>query len=179
MHRSQTDGQPQDDAFRSILRSHVQRYPAMRPADLYKLFFQGTLGSEHAKADREVVVAALEREAETMGDGPAEPMVDPIGLEPVVVRVHLRPFLAQGGQLSDLAGAFLVSMSTPIGSREQLADRLEAAGRLAREGALPFDPEPWALFCQEMAAQGYPAVHHSAAYREAYRPAYRVIVGGF
>jgi len=27
----------------------------------------------------------------------------------------------------------------------------------------------------EMAPQGYPAIHHSEAYLEAYRPAYRVV----
>lgn len=35
------------------------------------------------------------------------------------------------------------------------------------------------IFQAAMAAQAFPAVHHSERYRQAYRPAYRVIVRGF
>jgi hypothetical protein len=40
---------------------------------------------------------------------------------------------------------------------------------------LPFEPSQMRTFLEKMGRDGFPAVHHSTRYEEAYHPAYRVI----
>ena len=41
----------EEDTCRQILAAHVKRYPRLEIQDLYKLVYQGALGSEHAVSD--------------------------------------------------------------------------------------------------------------------------------
>jgi len=50
---------------------------------------------------------------------------------------------------------------------------------MAAVGLLPFALDELRRFFAAMQAQAFPAVHHSKRYRQAYRPAYRVIVQRF
>jgi hypothetical protein len=80
----------------TILRSHFSRYPLMQVQDLYKLLHQAALGSEHAVRNPETARNWLTRELAEMGDGPPEPLFDPISPGGEIARVHLRPFVAGG-----------------------------------------------------------------------------------
>jgi len=51
---------------------------------------------------------------------------------------------------------------------------LKSAGWLGF-GVLPFSRDEVEHYFQSIASQGYPVVHHSERYRNAYRPAYRVV----
>ena len=59
-----------------------------------------------------------------------------------------------------------------IGRREigQGVFNLRAAPR-----GIPFERTNVLAFFDNMARNGYPAIHHSATFRDAYRPAYRVV----
>ena len=59
----------------ALLRAHLARYPAMQPADAYKLLHQATLGSEHAMPSRAMAEDWLTRELSTLPAGPAEPLL--------------------------------------------------------------------------------------------------------
>ena len=61
------------------------------------------------------------------------------------------------------------------GSRDKLRKFCSCVGDLVQSGGIPFSKERVADYFTEVAAGGYPAVHHSKAYRDAYRPAYRVV----
>lgn len=64
------------------------------------------------------------------------------------------------------------------GSLEGLLQRLDVLRALAREGRLPFGRAAAERYLMDYAAQGYPPLSHSQAYRAAYRPAYRVVEAG-
>jgi hypothetical protein len=57
-----------------------------------------------------------------------------------------------------------------------LARYLSRLEQMINSGALPFEAAAVQSFFREMREKGYPAVHHSAAYKEQYAPAYRVIL---
>jgi hypothetical protein len=168
-------GQPADE-WERLIRAHVTRYPLMEPVDLYKLLHQAALGSEHAIKDTLAVREWLEREIATMGPGPAEPLIDSLRADGRIVRIHLRPFAAAGGDPERLLRAFIATGAMP-GDREELRRAGEVAIRLARAGALPWADSTVAALFADLAARGYPAVHHSATFEEHYRPAYRVVAG--
>ncbi len=162
-------------AFRSIIAAHYERYPLMEVTDLYKLIHQASLGSEHAIADTASARAWLENELSTMGDGPHEPIVDPLRPDSELVRIHLRSYVAAGGDPHVLLAAFVQTANRFSGSDRDLRKLWSIAEQMADEGSLPFEVAEMRRFMDEKETSGFPAVHHSAAYASAYRPAYRVV----
>lgn len=155
--------------FIDILREHLTRHPLMQSEDIYKLLHQGCMGSEHAVGDHEGVARWMTRELAEMGAGPEDPLIDPIAPDGRIVRVHLRPFVAAGFDTPVLLEAFVQTANTFRGDTEALAAGLRDAAMLCDAGDL----------FTALAAQGYPAIHHSPAYERAYRPAYRVVAREF
>ncbi|HVZ63242.1 MAG TPA: hypothetical protein VG936_01545 [Lacunisphaera sp.] len=161
--------------FTPLLKEHARRYPEWQVQDCYKLVFQAVLGSEHAAVDEATARRWLEQEVAGLGAGPAEPLVDPISPDGRIVRMHLRPFVEQHGDLGKLAAAFVETAKTFRGSKNSLAAVWAEVIRLAARGKLPFSAGDAQRFGAAMAADGFPTVHHSKEYNEHYRPAYRVI----
>lgn len=154
-----------------ILRTHLSRYPVMQIQDVYKLLHQAAFGSEHAIPDAERARKWLEREIAEMGAGVEDVAIEPLYPDGKIVRVHLRPFLAQGGDTEILLSAFLRTADDFVGSTERFEDYWEMATQRAHFSAYDMNS-----FITPLREQEYPAVHHSAIYRETYRPAYRVVL---
>jgi hypothetical protein len=164
--------------WRPVIQAHVARYPGMEPQDLYKLLHQGSTGSEHAVESREAAARWMEREVATLGEGPAEPMVDTITPGGAYVRVHLRPFLAAGGDPAALLSAFVATANAGAPPTSRLPCALATAVAMAKEGLLPWDPTALDAYADRQRAVGYPPGHHSEVFAARYRPAYRVVSGG-
>lgn len=168
-----------DLSFQSILKAHLLRYPAMQLVDIYKLVHQAGLGSEHAVSSFELTRRWLEQEVASLGAGPDEPVEDPISPQGDILRIHLRPFLRQGGDLQELLKAFVSTANEFHGSIERLKEFWLAVESVAEEGALRISPVEVRGFWSVMEARNFPAMHHSPAYQENYRPAYRVVARDF
>jgi hypothetical protein len=162
-----------------ILRDHLRRYPLMQAADLYKLLHQAALGSEHAVHDEQAARDWLEHELAEMGEGPNEPLLDPISPDGQILRVHLHPYLRAGKDVETLLRAFVRTASEWSGSPEKLKEYGAAAARLAQMGTGSIRREEIEAFFSKMEQQGFPAVHHSTKYERLYRPAYRVVARQF
>ncbi len=160
--------------FETILREHFARYPSMQIQDVYKLIHQGVLGSEHAISSPESARQWLERELVEMGEGPKESVMDPISEDGQIVRVHLRPFVAQRGSPETLLEAFIRTANEYRGEAQTLKDNWKVAVKTGKYPVVEMDD-----FIQSVEAQGYPAVHHSPEYERLYRPAYRVVCRKF
>lgn len=156
--------------FESILHDHFARYASMQIQDVYKLIHQAALGSEHAVSSVEEARKWVECELVEMGAGPDEPVIDPISADGQIVRVHLRPFVAQGGDVDMLLQAFIRTANEFRGDIQVLKDHWNTATITQY-----FPPTELEEFIKSMQAQNYPAVHHSSEYERLYRPAYRVV----
>lgn len=156
--------------FQTILANHQTRYPLMQPQDIYKLIHQAALGSEHAIPNPQTARTRLEEELRAISNPHPEPAIDPISPDGKMIRVHLSAFVAQGGQVDHLLEAFLRTGREYHGAPHLLETYIQAALLLVPDlgDILPTLKE-----------QGYPALHHSAAYRQHYRPAYRVVLRKF
>lgn len=157
-------------AFDQILKKHIERYPVMQIRDLYKLIHQAAMGSEHAVRDLDGARGWMNRELSEMGDGPLEPVIDPISEDGQIVRVHLRPFVAQGGDVESLLKAFVRTANEYRGTIETFERYWQVASN-----ELDFPRAEMDAFIAAMKTAGYPAVHHTPAFEETYRPAYRVV----
>lgn len=165
-----------------MILDHVRSYPGLAMDDLYKLLHQGALGAEHAVPDEAAARGWLEREMASLGSPrPDEPLVERIAPGGALVRVHLRPFLAAGGDGEALLQAFLETARRGATSADAQGAELEAALgwalELARRGKLPWRAEALEAHFHALADEGYPARHHSDDYRRLYAPAYRIIAG--
>ena len=79
-----------------LLGQHLQRYPRMELADVYKLLHQAAMGPGHALRDPAQARDALRSECAALEPGGQDPLVDPISPDGQLARVHLRPWLAAG-----------------------------------------------------------------------------------
>ena len=162
-----------------MIKAHLLRYPQMQMADLYKLLHQAALGSEHAVRDEQAARDWLERELAEMGDGPDDPLMDPLPPDGQILRVHLRPYLRAGKNPETLLRAFIQTANEWRGSPEKLKEYGAAAARLAQAGTGSIRQEEIEAFFAKMEEQDFPAVHHSEIYERLYRPAYRVVAKRF
>lgn len=161
------------------LDAHLERHPAAGAEDVYKLLHQAVTGPGHAVNDPSSARRWLDREiAGLAATGFDEPLCEPIGGDPEMVRIHLRPFVARGLDRDELADAFVASAAGPPPDSALLdavvrraVDHLRDAGDTDRADAL-------LTLRAELSARGFPATHHSSAFRAAYGPAYRVVRRG-
>ena len=160
----------------AAIDAHLDRHPAAEADDLYKLIHQAVAGPGHAINDPAAARRWLEREIAGLGPSAhPDPVCEPIGGDPAMVRVHLRPFVAAGFDPDELSEAFIASATGTEGHAPRLeialraaVDHLRVTGRADRADALD-------ALRVDLAIHGFPAVHHSVAFREAYAPAYRVV----
>lgn len=157
-----------------LLGAHSLRYPGLGLEDIYKLLHQAALGPAHA-VDGPAARERLSREAAELGEGPDEPLADPISPDGRLVRVHLRPYIARGLDLDSLADAFAETARTWTPATDKLAKFCGCLGDLADAGGIAFARSEVIPYMNARAAEGWPAVRHSAAFRAAWRPAYRVV----
>ncbi len=158
-----------------LLCAHLARYPAMQLDDVYKLLHQAALGPGHAVENPVAARKLLDEEIAALGEESAELLQDVISPDGRLGRVHLRPYLASGGDRDALHRAFVETAHSYPASPDKLAKFCGCLGDLAAAGGIPFVREEVVTYFGKIASDGYPAIHHSEAFRNAYRPAYRVV----
>ena len=158
-----------------LLGHHLQRYPLMQLEDLYKLLQQAALGAGHALDDVDLLRQQFDAEVASMGSGPEELVADPISPDGRLARVHLRAYAEAGHQSEALFEAFVQTAREYPPAPEKLAKFCACVADLAATGGIPFDQPEVARYFETIASDGYPIVRHSAVFRKAYRPAYRVV----
>lgn len=168
-----------DAPLSDVVVDHATRYPFWELDDLYKLVHQAAMGSEHALTNEVHARAFLLQELAAMGRGPDEPLIDSISGDGSIVRVHLRPFASLGLDPEVLVQAFVRTARECHGSPDRVEAGLQDAAHLAAERRLSFGESDVRLLLSRMRDAGFPAVHHSAAFRSHYRPAYRVVARAF
>ena len=158
-----------------LLSAHVARYPAMQLEDVYKLLHQAALGPGHAVPNPAAARKRLDEELAGLDPVADEPGKDVISPDGKLARVHLRTYIASGGDPETLHRAFVATANSYPASPEKLAKFCGCLGDLAAAGGIPFARGEVVKFFEKIARDGYPTIHHSAVYRDTYFPAYRVV----
>ena len=159
-------------SFSAVLADHAARYPAMEPRDFAKLAYQSVFGPEHLLRDPEAFQAALDREwAEAEGPAPAP---NPEAVGGGLCRFHLGAEAGRSPAVPLLTRLALRTAREHTGGPAELDRALAALEGLSRPGM--------GAFLDRWRREGCPPVHHSEAFRAAYRPHYRLLrtpYGGF
>ena len=158
------------DTTKRLLLDQCARYPELHVQDLLKFLHQSVFGCGHFVDAEGGGLEFLRREAAECRDaGGPEP------LDGGFVRFPLGLLAKTGLKAETLWRLFLLSAKRPRGTVEALEEKLSALLALAEEGALPFSTSEVETAIAQWRAGGFPAQHHSDAFRAAYAPAYRVI----
>ena len=159
------------EELRAILIAHAKRYPLMQPTDAVKLIYQNEFGGGHLIRDEEACLNYLRREYADLEKDPTVPLYEDIGNG--IIRVNLAAVKPE--DLEQLGRAFIDSAAKHKGTMDRFLNKLEVLRKLANEGVFNFDTNALNAYLSEYEAAGYPAVSHSPEYRQAYKPAYRII----
>ena len=159
------------EELRAILIAHAKRYPLMQPTDAVKLIYQNEFGGGHLIRDEQACLNYLRREYTSVAQDPTVPLYEDIGHG--IIRVNLAAVKPE--DLEQLGRAFIDSAAKHKGTMDRFLNKLEVLRKLANEGLFNFDTNALNAYLSEYEAAGYPAVSHSPEYRQAYKPAYRII----
>ena len=160
------------EELRAILITHAKRYPLMQPRDAVKLIYQNEFGGGHLIRDEESCLSFLLAEYEKVKKDPHMPRYEALGNG--IVRMHLAA--AKPEELEQLGKAFIRSAAEHSGDTDQFLQKLDALRKVTAEGVFAFDTEALERYLADYRAAGFPPVSHSETYRQAYKPAYRVIL---
>ena len=160
------------EELEQILREHAKRYPLMQPCDAVKLIYQNEFGGGHLIRDEQACLNYLRREYADLEKDPTVPLYEDIGNG--IVRVNLGAVREEA--LEQLGQDFIASAAKHKGTLDSFLNKLGVLHKLTTAGVFSFDLDALNAYLSKYKAAGYPAVSHSPEYRQAYNPAYRVIL---
>ena len=155
----------------SVLEDHARRYPRMEPTDAVKLLYQNEFGGGHLIRDEKACLRFLQAEYESIPKDPAATRQEYIGNG--IYRVNLAALTE--AELEDLGRDFIASAAAHKGDLSRFIKKLAVLRKLTAEGVFGFDSAQLEEYLTAYEQARYPMVSHSAAYREHYKPAYRII----
>jgi hypothetical protein len=165
-----------DASLRMLVAHELASHPGAGIQDIYKLLYQGEYGVGHIIASREAAADYLNEELASMPKLNGDPLIEPCAGDGSMIRVNLRPFVERKYSAERLIDAMMETAGLVKGDR----GRFEAAWKKVREfielGYFQFPLQEYDAFTAEMKAKNFPYGHHSKAYEERYKPAYRVLL---
>ncbi len=156
---------------RQNLIQHYKNYPNLQAEDVFKYLFQSAFGCEHLVSSEEAALSYIQREYATLSK--TEPPKTE-SLDGDYSRVYLS-HLNDGLTPKTLAKLFCLSAKKEERGKALLEEKIQVAQELVANGVLPLDVDDFNKKLAMWKELGYPAVHHSNAFRQEYHPAYRVI----
>jgi hypothetical protein len=163
-----------------LLKQHLSWYPLMESRDIYKLLYQGVMGSEHLISSPEAFSQYLVEEFEPLPLDLSERLLEPVRPDRTLFRVNLRAYKCHQQQVDLLIPALLETAQAFSGDLgEMRAAWTDFVQSCEQGGVTNFDLRQVHQFTARLEELGFPAAHHSEAYNREYQPAYRLISDQF
>ena len=159
---------------RELLIKHLKTHPELEIQDVFKFLYQSSFGCEHLVSSLEAATEFIAREHAEMRSAQDGIQL----LDGEYSRVPLS-YIDGGLAASTLAKLFVSSAKREENGLIDLKNKLKIALDLVREGVLPFSEKDFTEAVSEWEKNGYGAVRHSQAFRDEYRPSYRVIANKY
>jgi hypothetical protein len=162
--------------FFELLTQHMAWYPLMQIQDVYKLVYQGVMGSEHMLPSREEYGRQLAKEYEALQTGSTLRLFEPVRADGELLRINLRPYKAKKSGPDGLISPLVETAKLVFGTKDELRLAWDGFLQLFLQGdGLGFVADEARRFTEKLEQQEYPPVHHSEIYTRNYQPAYRLI----
>jgi hypothetical protein len=141
---------------------------------MLKLLYQNEFACGHIVSDAAHSLAQINAETAALsGEALEENFFESIGNG--LCRLYLHT-LQQSTLAPETLNQFLLHTARkPKGDAASYVEKAKILARLCQEGALPFEMAAVSSAIVQGQAEGYPPFRHSEPYRQAYKPAYRVV----
>ena len=160
--------------FEFYLKKQLELHPSIQMQDIIKMCYQATFGVEHMLTDIERAHRYFRQEYDATPADPTIPLYEPISEN--FCRVNLAAWKFHNFAPEKLFELFVSSAKHNISSTPADFDTLaKAAETLIATDFFSFSPEEWNEYYTTYKNNGMHPVHHSDAYRQAERPAYRLV----
>jgi hypothetical protein len=146
----------------------------MEPTDAVKLLYQNVFGGGHLIRNIPACKAYLRREYESLAHDPSQPLWEAIGNG--LVRVMLNAIDGNDYSIRQLGEDFIRSSEAHQGNPDGFLIKLDILRKVTASGAFGFTLEELEAYLEEYKRAGYPMISHSEQYRQAYKPAYRIVL---
>ena len=167
---------PDNESLLNLVRQHLGDHQHLALQDVYKLLYQGVFGAEHLLKDIKQAKVFLNKEWHRVVADKNESLLEAVSSDGEIVRANIGRCKAEGISVKALWQAFYQSARRVRADRTDFERIWLQFTALCASGELPYDAEIAAQFGKACSAAGWPAKHHSAAYRAANKPAYRVVL---
>ena len=164
-------------SLREILQKQYEQYPLMLIEDAVKLIYQNEFAGGHLIEDEVRSLKLLTEEYASLKLRPKN-----MGLTSVfedigngLCRLNLGALGFFDITLPTINKCFVRTADEVHGNIKKFERKLEVLRECCKDGLLPFDIQDVDFYLCIYKSKGYPAVSHSSTYREAYRPAYRIV----
>lgn len=165
----------QREQTRNLLIMHYRTYPNLQIQDIFKFLFQSAFGCEHLVLSEAGAIEYIEKEFASLS-------ADNVGIPEILDGEYSRiplSYLKNGLCTETFGKIFCASSKSEPDGKTNLEEKLSVAKELIYEKKLPFSPDEFEMAVSKWKANGYPPVHHSAIFRESYKPSYRVISNAY
>jgi hypothetical protein len=163
-----------------LLEQHLNWYPLMEPTDVYKLLYQGVMGSKHLLISKEEYTRFLHDEFEHLLPDSRQRLLEPVRPDQALFRLNLRPYKSRRLGLDKLTSSLIETGQLTLGTIAELRAAWADFVRLCQQGRMRhFNINLVHQFSQWLEEMEYPSMHHSEVYQREYQPAYRLISARF
>ena len=150
-----------------LLKEHFDNHPEMEIRDAVKFLYQSRMGGGHLISDEGAAFARLEAEWSQTAASPSAPLTEPLGGG--LCRLQLNACKGRGLSVKTVFRLFQLTAQQVVPDRSALERDLDLVY------TLPFPRETAEQWLAQYRSEGCPVLGHSARYRAAYAPAYRLI----
>jgi hypothetical protein len=165
-----------EERAEKLVSRHLEKYPQMRIADVYKLLYQACMGAEHALSDRESLEKWLSQEWDSIEANENECLYDDLSLHHPIYRINLR-----AAKVKDITSPQILDEFIRLGNEfprnpEVLTNSWDLILRKFKAGKIELpDVDDIDEFDELVRKNQFPPMHHSMEYSEEYLPAYRLL----
>ncbi|MBU0713237.1 hypothetical protein KJ762_00200 [bacterium] len=159
-----------------LLNQHLDKYPEMQAADIYKLIYQSIRGPGHLGADAEMIRKYLDEELAEIEANPDISLMETISPDSEFVRINLKKFKNLELPAEMLVQTIILSSRNLSSDKKTLKKIWNGIKKQVKAGHIQTDYQEFFKYFQFIEENNYPVVHHSKRYMQCYSPSYRVVL---
>lgn len=164
----------------ALLKQHLNWYPLMELHDIYKLLYQGAMGSEHLISSPEEFAQRLRSEFDHLRPDPMERIFEPVRPNQTLLRLNLRAYKSRQTWIDPLISPLLETARSFTGDLAELRATWNGFIQSCELGQIQnYKINEIHTFTAWLEKLDFPAVHHSEIYCREYQPAYLLISDRF
>jgi len=159
-----------------LVTRHLKGYPSMELQDVYKLLYQSVMGPAHFLQDEALAYSYLKKEFECISEDHETELYVDISLDHELVRLNI-PIFRKKGSLDALFEMMCETQRKMIPDKNELKYYWFELGSLIEDNRFEqFTPHQWKIMNNIVSKDVFPHFSHSAAYKNLYRPSYRIVL---